>query len=122
MSKQSGFHLLPNNLTIAKSKIDGMGVFAIKDIPLGSDLGISHVYDEALDDDYNRTELGKFINHHEIPNSKANFYKQHPQLGDLKHIRIKTIKTIKKGEEITIKYIINQLKNPNWEIEYEVTQ
>ncbi len=73
MSKKSDFRLLSNNLTIAKSKIDGMGVFAIKDIPLGLDLGVSHVYDEVIDDDYSRTELGKFINHHEIPNSKAFF-------------------------------------------------
>lgn len=122
MPKKSDFRLLPNCLTIAKSRIDGMGVFAIKDIPSGLDLGVSHVYDENFDTQYSRTELGKFINHHEIPNSRANFYQQHPKLGDLKHIRIKTIKAIKKGEEITVKYIINQLKNPNWEIEYEVTQ
>ncbi|MCY4161823.1 MAG: SET domain-containing protein [Flavobacteriaceae bacterium] len=122
MSSISDFYFLPSNLTVAKSKIDGMGIFATKDIPLGSDLGVSHIFDQTNDDRYSRTELGKFINHHEIPNSKANFYKQHPQLGDLRHIRIKTIKTIKKGEEITIKYIINQLKSPNWEIEYEATQ
>ena len=26
------------------------------------------------------------------------------------------------GTEITVKYIINKLENPNWEKEYEVTQ
>ena len=43
-------------------------------------------------------------------------------LGYLKHIRIITINKIKKGEELTIKYIINKLKNPNWERDFEVTQ
>lgn len=122
MAPKSNFRLLPKNLTIAKSKIDGVGVFAVIDMPLGLDLGVSHVYDESFDNHYRRTELGKFINHHEIPNAKAFFYQQHPQLGDLKHIRVKTLRAIKTGEEITIKYIINPLKNPNWEIEYEVTQ
>ena len=33
-----------------------------------------------------------------------------------------TLKEIKQGDEITVKYIINKLENPNWEHEYEVTQ
>ncbi|MCY4561570.1 MAG: SET domain-containing protein [Flavobacteriaceae bacterium] len=122
MLREKTFRPLPDFLTISKSKIDGLGVFAIKDIPSGIDLGVSHIYDEDFQDNYIRTPLGGFINHHEIPNSKADFFKHHPELGDRKHIRIKTVKPIKKGEEITIKYIINQLKNPCWEVEYEASQ
>ena len=32
------------------------------------------------------------------------------------------VKDIAKGEEITVRYIINKLDNPNWEHEYEATQ
>ena len=33
-----------------------------------------------------------------------------------------TIKPVKRGQELTVRYIINVLKNPNWEFEYEVSQ
>jgi SET domain-containing protein len=66
--------------------------------------------------------LGGFINHHEIPNCKAFFSKEDSELGLINHIRLMTIKSVKKGEELTVSYIINVLKNPNWEFEYEVSQ
>ena len=47
---------------------------------------------------------------------------QDKQMGQLKHIRIQAKKLITKGQEITIKYIINQLEDPNWEFEYEISQ
>ena len=40
----------------------------------------------------------------------------------MRHIRIEAIESIVKGQEITIKYIINKLDNPNWEFEYEISQ
>jgi hypothetical protein len=113
---------LPDFLTISKSTIDGLGLFTLNEVAKGTDLGISHIYNQKFEDGYIRLPLGGFVNHHEIPNSKAIVFEEYDILGSIKHIRIVTIKTLKKGEEVTIKYIINKLNNPNWEKDYEVTQ
>ena len=122
MIKDSNWRPLPDFLTIKNSKIEGLGLFALKDIPEGTDLGITHIFDSRFQDKYIRLPLGAFINHHEIPNCNAVFAKNDSEIGEIKHIRIITSKDIKEGEEITVKYIINKLENPNWEYEYEVTQ
>ncbi len=122
MIKDSNWRPLPDFLTIKNSKIEGLGLFALKDIPEGTDLGITHIFDSRFQDKYIRLPLGAFINHHEIPNCNAVFAKNDSEIGEIKHIRIITLKDIKEGEEITVKYIINKLENPNWEYEYEVTQ
>ena len=122
MIKDSNWRPLPDFLTIKTSKIEGLGLFALKDIPEGTDLGITHIFDSRFQDKYIRLPLGAFINHHEIPNCNAVFAKNDSEIGEIKHIRIITLKEIREGEEITVKYIINKLDNPNWEHEYEVTQ
>ena len=122
MIKDTNWRPLPAFLTIASSKIEGLGIFALKDIPQGTDLGISHIFDTRFPDNYIRLPLGAFINHHEIPNCNAVFADEDAEIGVLKHIRLTTSKPIFKGEEITVKYIINKLENPNWELEYEATQ
>ena len=122
MIKDSNWRPLPDFLTIKTSKIEGLGLFALKDIPEGTDLGITHIFDSRFQDKYIRLPLGAFINHHEIPNCNAVFAKNDSEIGEIKHIRIITLKEIKEGEEITVKYIINKLENPNWEYEYEITQ
>ena len=122
MIKDSNWRPLPDFLTIKNSKIEGLGLFALKDIPEGTDLGITHILDSRFQDKYIRLPLGAFINHHEIPNCNAVFAKNDSEIGEINHIRIITLKDIKEGEEITVKYIINKLENPNWEHEYEVTQ
>ena len=122
MIKDSNWRPLQDFLTIKNSKIEGLGLFALKDIPEGTDLGITHIFDSRFQDKYIRLPLGAFINHHEIPNCNAVFEKNDSEIGEIKHIRIITSKDIKEGEEITVKYIINKLENPNWEYEYEVTQ
>lgn len=119
---ESNYRPLPEFLTIGKSKIEGLGLIAKSNIEEGTDLGISHVFDERFPDNYIRLSLGGFINHHEIPNCKAFFSKEDSELGLINHIRLMTIKSVKKGEELTVSYIINVLKNPNWEFEYEVSQ
>ena len=122
MIKNSNWRPLPDFLTIKTSKIEGLGLFALKNIPEGTDLGITHIFDSRFQDKYIRLPLGAFINHHEIPNCNAVFAKNDSEIGEIKHIRIITLKEIKEGEEITVKYIINKLENPNWEYEYEITQ
>tara|TARA_B100000575_G_scaffold121602_1_gene96820 strand:+ start:4149 stop:4517 length:369 start_codon:yes stop_codon:yes gene_type:complete len=122
MKKESEWRPLPESITIKKSKIEGLGVFAIKDIPSNTDLGISHVYDDRFPDNYIRLPLGAFINHHEMPNCRAVIAESHETIGKIKHIRILSEKNILPGEELTLNYIINKLDNPLWEFEYEVSQ
>ena len=122
MNKKKEWRPLPDSITIKESKIEGLGVFAIKDIPSDTDLGISHVYDNRFPDNYIRLPIGAFINHHEMPNCKAIVFDSHESIGNIKHIRIITEKSISLGEELTLNYIINKLDNPLWEFEYEVSQ
>lgn len=122
MIQDSSWRPLPDFLTISKSTIEGLGLITTKDLPIGTDLGVTHIYDKRFQDGYIRLPLGAFINHHEIPNCKAVFAEKDPFIGSLKHIRIVTQNAIPAGTEITVKYVINKLENPNWEKEYEVTQ
>jgi SET domain-containing protein len=122
MIKDSNWRPLPNFLTIKESTIEGLGLFATEDIKGGTDLGITHVYDPRFHDNYLRLPLGAFVNHHEIPNCKAVINEEDETLGKVKHIRIVTLNDIPKGKELTVKYVINKLDNPNWEHEYEITQ
>ena len=122
MIEKTEWKPLPDFLTISESQIDGLGLFTLKDLDKGVDLGISHIYNSKFQDGYIRLYLGAFINHHEMPNCKAIISEIDSELGKLKHIRIITINKIKKREELTIKYIINKLKNTNWERDFEVTQ
>ena len=122
MIEKTEWKPLPDFLTISESQIDGLGLFTLEDLDKGVDLGISHIYNSKFQDGYIRLSLGAFINHHEMPNCKAIVSEIDSELGSLKHIRIITINKIKKREELTIKYIINKLKNPNWERDFEVTQ
>ena len=48
MIKKTSWRPLPEFLTIKESKIEGLGVFATRDLPEGYDLGISHIFDERF--------------------------------------------------------------------------
>ena len=122
MIKKTSWRPLPGFLLIRESKIEGLGLFTTRDLPKGFDLGISHIFDQRFPDGYIRLPLGGFINHHEIPNCSAINAEVDKEMGKIKHIRIVALQPILKDQEITIKYIINQLDDPNWEFEYEVSQ
>ena len=96
--KGKNYRPLPKCLTIQKSTIHGLGIFAIEPIPSDTNLGISHVHHIDYEDDYIRTPLGGFINHSNTPNCDI-----YNDIGDL---YLKTIKDIKKGEELTLKYTL----------------
>jgi len=86
---------LPESLTIKPSSIEGLGLFATQTIPKNTDLGMIHFsYGELII----RTPLGGFINHSDKPNCKK------LDLEDEWHL--KTIKEIKKNEELTLKYTL----------------
>ena len=89
---------LPESLTIKTSKVNGLGLFAQEGIAQGTNLGISHI---KIDDDILRTPLGGFINHA----NEANAVKV--ELRDEKYTKkwsLVTLRDIKKGEEITLRY------------------
>ncbi len=84
---------LPESLTIKPSSIEGLGLFATKVITKNTDLGMSHfLYGDFLI----RTPLGGFVNHSKKPNCTR------VELDQESHL--KTIKEIKAGEELTLKY------------------
>ena len=59
---------LPKCLTIKKSPIEGLGLYATEDIKTNTFLGITHILDENFENNYIRTPLGGFYNHSNNPN------------------------------------------------------
>ncbi len=91
------YQALPDELHVKDSPIAGQGLFATQDIPDDVYLGISHV---VVDEDIMRTPLGGFVNHSETPNCIKVFEEE--EWGKIYHMR--TIRPIKKGEELFLKY------------------
>ncbi len=94
--KLKTFEPLPSNVTIKKSLIHGLGLFATCEITSQSELGISHIKDDRFSHGYIRTPLGGFFNHSKKPNCEAVY------IGDF--IKIKTLIHINSGDEITVDY------------------
>ena len=59
---------LPSFLTIKKSAIEGLGLYATKDIKANSFIGLTHIKDDNFENGYIRTPLGGFYNHSNNPN------------------------------------------------------
>tara|TARA_A100000172_G_scaffold48146_1_gene30095 strand:+ start:1338 stop:1625 length:288 start_codon:yes stop_codon:yes gene_type:complete len=87
------YQALPNELHIKDSPISGQGIFAKEDIDAMMFIGVSHI---IMNDIIWRTPIGGFINHSDDPNCikwcEDNIY------------YVKTIREIKKGEELFLKY------------------
>jgi|TARA_B110000977_G_scaffold112124_1_gene145319 SET domain-containing protein len=92
---------LPDCLTIKESEIEGLGLTAKSNIVKDTNLGISHVYHVDFNDNYIRTPLGGFVNYSDNPNCKV--------FQTVDGYELYTIKDIKSGEELTLKY---NLYNP----------
>lgn len=90
---------LPNYLTIKQSHIEGLGLFATKDIPAKTFIGETHYKINANDKGWVRTPLGGFINHADKPNSKIK------SVGDVTRCLV-TKEDIAKGTEITVFYTL----------------
>ena len=90
---------LPKELEIRLSKIHGEGLFAKEDIDDNTKIGLGWL---VVDAELIRTPLGGFINHSDEPNTikikKDNRY------------YLYTIRDIKKGEELTLKYTFYSVK------------
>ena len=123
---------LPDCLTIKKSPIEGLGLYASKKIRANSFIGLTHVRDKNFENGYIRTPLGGFYNHSnepnvrrvvsdvlpklkcgeqidesldvsQIPDWKASRENFYPNI-EGKYMFIVTIKEIKPGEELTANY------------------
>ena len=96
---------LPSNLRLGFSDIHDIGLFAKEDIPTGTNFGMSHL---QFGKNIIRTPLGGFINHSDEPNCekvKLTFTVEEDQPAyNFNRWNLITIKDIKEGEELTLKY------------------
>ena len=95
---------LPDSLTIMPSKIEGLGLFALKELPKDVSLGETHIFYRGRENEPIRTPLGGFINHSNFPNCEL--------IKGNKVFLLRTLVEIITGEEITLKY---ELYNPEEE-------
>ena len=110
------YKALPDCLTIDKSKIHGLGLFATDNISKGTDLGVSHIKNTSgkFENNYIRTPLGGCINHSDKPNC-IKFVPDVLVAPDMKvslpdYMPLKTIRKIRKGEELTVTYTLYSIE------------
>ena len=123
---------LPKCLTIKKSPIEGLGLYATANIKANSFIGLTHIQNKYFENGYVRTPLGGFYNHsnepnvrrvvsdtlpklkcgdpidesldvEKIPDGKANRENLYPNV-EGKYMFIVSIKDIKPGDELTANY------------------
>ena len=92
---------LPDSLTIKQSGINGLGLFAKEDLGQGTNLGMSHV---QIEDTIIRTPLGGFINHSGNANCVKVELRMTNEKFNYKKWNLVTIRDIKEGEELTVRY------------------
>ena len=97
---------LPESLTIQQSGIDGLGLFARESLKQGTNLGMSHV---LIGSGIIRTPMGGFINHSNDANTVKVELKINNEDDPLLKVATKkwnlvTLKDIKEGEELTVRY------------------
>ena len=116
------YKALHSDLTIKKSSIHGLGIFAMKGISKDTVLGISHVKDKDSTgryfQGYIRTPLGGFINHSSQPNCikvkpRDNLYPKHWPIfkegEEPSSMAIRTSRDIKEDEELTVFYTLYKI-------------
>jgi len=93
------YNPLPPRLTIKTSLISGLGLFATAGIAQGTNLGTTHI---KVDGELIRTPLGGFINCDENANCVKIEMRTEGSISD--KWNLVTLKNIKEGEELTLKY------------------
>ena len=116
--QQKKYKPLSYDLFIEESMIDGQGLFTSKDLPKGTDLGVSHLQievDKMSPIQLIRTPLGGFINHQpvekklideelvEVSGPNCEKIKNRPN-GNKTEWNLITRRDIKAGEELTTHY------------------
>ena len=87
------YQALHDGLFVGNSPIAGQGLFTKKELPINTELGLSHV---LIDEEIISTPMGGFINHSENPNCEK-------YLINNKYY-IRTIRAIQPMEELFLKY------------------
>ena len=95
---------LPDYITIKKSPIHGLGLYATERISKGTLIGIIHHPDSHAEDGYIRTPLGGLGNHSDTPNCFKLLMEETTWW-------IGADKDIEEGEEITWTYTLYKIKN-----------
>ena len=110
---------LPDFATIKESPIEGLGLYAKKNIAKDTIIGVTHVKNELFENGYMRTPLGGFYNHSETPNAVSIFCNDINDIIPGKIVNVDnnnnvndspkyrymvSLRTIGAGEEITLKY------------------
>ena len=91
----------PSYVTIKKSGIHELGLFALENIAIGTNMGMSHM---KIKETIFRTPLGGFINHANEANcAKVELLMKNDSF-DYKKWNLITLCDIKKGEELTTRY------------------
>jgi len=102
---------LPKQVTIKESKIHGLGIFAVTNIPKDTVLGMTHFKHIDHPDGWLRTPLGGFYNHSATPNCKLiDGYFGVAEYKDVSKL-LCTIKNIYTGEELTCTYTLYKLNS-----------
>ena len=87
---------IPDNLELAKSPIDGYGIFAKFDLDAKIFIGITHTTPKKEELGRQRTPLGGFLNHSDNPNCFI--------VVERDWSRLYTVRPIQVGEELTVYY------------------
>lgn len=113
-------YIIASCLELKNSSIHGLGVFATKFIPKGTELGVGHYFDFHDRKDgivILRSTLVPFFNYNRDPNLTLKEETPTPkwECGFSIHNRIYTKKDIQKGEELLLKYSWYDPTKPNTE-------
>ena len=91
---------LPEEITIRESAIEGLGVFAVRDIPKDTDLGATHI-NVPMFYGLIRTPIGGFLNHSDDANCILDLIYD---WDDCQIYNVLTARDIKAGKELTLDY------------------
>ena len=97
---------LPKQLRLGFSEIHDIGVFAKEFIPMATNFGMTHLQFGA---NLVRTPLGGFLNHSDEPNCEKVKLKFTNSDYHFNKWNLITLKNIKEGEELTLKYTFYKL-------------
>ena len=97
---------LPKELRLGFSDIHDIGVFAKEFIPMATNFGMTHLQFGA---NLVRTPLGGFLNHSDDPNCEKVKLKFTNSDYRFNKWNLITLKNIKEGEELTLKYTFYKL-------------
>ena len=109
LPSQLKYKPLPDEVEISCSPIEGMGIFAKKGIGQGTNLGMTHI---KIGEKLIRTPLGGFLNHDDDANCtkvELRMANENEIPFNYKKWNLVTLRNIKKGEELTLKYTFYDL-------------